>query len=138
MYRKYFFITLIATALLAVCAVSTFAQTAGVRGKVMLRQADGTVVPAENAVIDIIRLEVAGKTEVKANKRGEFSALGLFVGGKYVIAISAPNAKPKTINNFKPGQQAGDLIITLDPGDGRRLTADEAKQMSSCYSGASA
>lgn len=132
MYRKYFFITLIATALLAVCAVSSVAQTAGVRGKVMLRQADGTTVPAENATIDIFRLEVAGKMEnIKTNKRGEFSALGLQVGQKYVIAVSAPNAKPKTINNFKPGQQTGDLIITLDPGDGRRLTADEAKQMAS-------
>ncbi len=132
MYRKHFFISFIAMALLLACAVSASAQTAGVRGKVQLRQADGSTVPATTAVIDIFRLGVTGKLEnIKVNKRGEFTALGLQVGGQYVISVSAPNAKPKTVNNFKPGQTDAELIIILDPGDGRRLTAEEARQLAS-------
>ena len=129
MRRQYFFISFAAAIFLLVCHSLVLAQTGGVRGKVMLHKADGTTVPAENAVVDIYRLDLPGKLEnIKANKNGEFSAIGLFIVGKYMIAASAPNGRPKVIPNVKAGQDA-DYIITLEPGDGRRLTVDEARQL---------
>lgn len=131
MYRKYFFVSLMAAAVLVVSALSVSAQTAAVRGKVMLKQADGTEVPVPNAVIDIFRTDIPSKQEnIKVNKRGEFQVLGLFIIGRYIISASAPNARPKVRGSIKPGIDA-EYVISLDPGDGRRLTEAEAKQLAS-------
>ncbi|MBV9960352.1 MAG: carboxypeptidase regulatory-like domain-containing protein [Acidobacteria bacterium] len=127
MYRKQLFISLVAAAMLLLSAVSASAQLDSIRGKVVLKQADGTTVPVANAVIDIYRTDLPGKLEnIKTNKRGEYSALGLSIIGKYVMAVSAPGASPKIRSNFKPGQDVS-LDITLDPGDGSRYTMEQAK-----------
>lgn len=137
MRRQHFFISLAAVALLLFGGVAASAQTGGVRGKVLLHKADGTTVPASNAIVDIYRLDIPGKQEnIKTNKNGEFTVLGLFITGKYIITASAPEARPKVIPNVKAGQDA-DYTITLEPGDGRRLTLDEARQILSAGPGES-
>lgn len=129
MRRQHFFISLAAATLLLMGHTLAFAQTGGVRGKVLLHKADGTTVPASNAIVDIYRLDIPGKQEnIKTNKNGEFAALGLFIVGKYIITASAPDARPKVIPNVKAGQDA-DYTITLEPGNGHRLTLDEARQI---------
>lgn len=129
MYRKHFFISFVAAAVLLLGGISASAQMGAIRGKVMLKQADGTTVPVPNAVIDIYRTDLPGKFEnIKTNKKGEYTVLGLAIIGKYVMAISAPNASPKIRVNFKPGQDVS-LDVTLDPGDGTRYTMDQAKEM---------
>lgn len=129
MYRKQFFTLFVAVTMLVVGGLSAFAQTGPVRGKVTLRQADGTAVPVAGAIIDVYRLKMPGKQEnIKTNNRGEFVIIGLYIVGEYVMAISAPNARPKVRTNFKPGQDV-EIPIVLDPGDGRRLTMEEAKQL---------
>ncbi|MBC7912221.1 MAG: tetratricopeptide repeat protein [Pyrinomonadaceae bacterium] len=130
MYRKYFFISLVTAIVLVMGGSSAFAQATGiVRGKVMLKQADGKTVPAPGAVVDVYRLEVAGKQEnIKTNKRGEFQAIGLLVGGKYILSISAPNAAPFIRSNIKPGMSE-EYVINLDPGNGQRYTMEEAKKL---------
>ncbi len=130
MYRKYFFISFVAAALLAIGSVSAYAQaTSTIRGKVLLKQADGTTVPVANAVVDLYRLEVAGKQEnIKTNKRGEFQVIGLFIGGKYILSVSAPNAAPKVRSNIKVGLEE-QYQITLDPGNGQRYSMEEAKNL---------
>lgn len=131
MYRKYFLTFFVAATVLVLGGVSAFAQTGALRGKVMLKQADGTSLPAANAVVDVYRLDIPSKQEnIKPNKRGEFNILGLFIIGKYVLSVSAPGASPKIRTNIKAGQDA-EYLITLDPGDGRRYTMDEAKKLAS-------
>jgi tetratricopeptide (TPR) repeat protein len=131
MYRKQFFITLIATAILCLGSLSAFAQTGAVRGFVKLKQADGTTVPVVDAVIDVYRIDVAGKLENnKTNKRGEFHIIGLFIAGKYVLSISAPGAQPFLKGGIKAGQDV-DIPIVLEPGDGRRYTMEQAREMAS-------
>jgi tetratricopeptide (TPR) repeat protein len=131
MYRKQFFTFLVAVAVLVVGGLSAFGQTGALRGKVMLKQADGTSVPVPNAVIDVYRLDIPSKQEnIKTNKRGEYNILGLFIAGKYVLSVSAPNASPKIKTNIKAGMDR-DFEVILDPGDGRRYTMDEAKKLAS-------
>jgi tetratricopeptide (TPR) repeat protein len=127
MYRKPLFISLVAAAVMLLGAVSASAQLGPIRGKVMLKKADGTTVPVPNAVIDVYRTDLPGKLEnIKTNKNGEYSALGLSIIGQYVMAVSAPGASPKIRVNFKPGQDVS-IDITLDPGDGSRYTMEQAK-----------
>ncbi len=129
MYRKHLFITLIAVSVLGIGSISAMAQTGAIHGTVKLKQADGTLAPVANAVIDVYRLEMTGKQEnIKTNKRGEFNILGLFIAGKYVMAVSAPGARPYLKGSVKPGQDV-EIAIVLEPGDGRRYTMEQAKQL---------
>ena len=128
MFRRYF-IPLLATAgLIASISIAASAQVAELRGHVTLKQADGTVVPAAGAVVDVFRVDMTGKSEAKANKKGEFVFAGLFYAGDYIIGASMPEAQP----SYQPGVKVGrdvdyKIELTAAPGDGRRLTLAEIK-----------
>lgn len=129
MYRKHFFMILIAAVMLCLGGLSAFAQTNAVRGTVKLKQADGTTVLVPNAIVDVYRLDIAGKSENnKTNKRGEFHIIGLFIVGKYILSISAPGAQPFIKGGIKPGQNV-DVPIVLEAGDGTRYTMEQAKEL---------
>jgi tetratricopeptide (TPR) repeat protein len=126
MRRKYFFFTFAAAALLLVSNLAASAQTGQLFGEVVMQQADGTTVPAAGVVIDVYRTDVAGKYETKTGKNGKFIFAGLPFTGTYVIAASAPNAKPGVLGDVKAGREVN-YKITISPGDGKRLTEAEAK-----------
>jgi tetratricopeptide (TPR) repeat protein len=135
MRHKNYFITLISAAmLLLACSVITSAQVAQLRGHVLMNNADGTKTPVEGAVIDVFRTDISGKYETKTDKKGIFRFAGLPLAGTYIIAASAPNAHPDMIPNVKVGQD-NDYELVLGTGDGKRLTLDEAKQISARGSG---
>jgi tetratricopeptide (TPR) repeat protein len=121
MYRKYFFIFLAAVAALLLTGATASAQIERLQGQVLLKQADGNIVPVEKAVVEVFRTDRAGNKETKTDKKGSFT-LALDVAGDYVLAVSAPNAQPQVLR-AKVREEA--YKITLDPGDGRRLTKDE-------------
>lgn len=121
MYRKHFFMISAALAVLLVTGVTASAQIERLRGQVMLKQADGNTVPVENAMVEIFRTDRGGNKDTKTDKKGNFT-LALDVAGEYVLAVSAPNAQP-TVLRAKVRQE--DYKITLEAGDGRRLTKDE-------------
>jgi tetratricopeptide (TPR) repeat protein len=128
MIRKNYFIFLTAIALFLVSSIAVFAQAAPVRGKVELKKADGTTVPAAEAAVDVYRTDAKGKLPSgKANKRGEFSFAGLPVGQTFMFVISAPGVQPQVFPNIKAGQDG--LIFTVYEGDGKRLTEEEARQI---------
>ena len=104
------------------CAAS--AQTVQVSGKVMLRQADGTVAPVRDATVDIYRTDMGGEYHTKTDKSGHYVNVGLPFSGTFTIIVSAPNAKPSFVSNAKPSQQP-EYDFTLEPGDGHRLTLAE-------------
>ncbi|MGH9947957.1 MAG: hypothetical protein ACRD6X_12255 [Pyrinomonadaceae bacterium] len=112
-----------------VAAGSTLAQNAPVRGVVKMTQADGTLVPLADAVVEPVRIDIEqGKLPpTKTNKNGEFSFVALSLTSKYVLNVSAPGAAPTISNSIRGGTD--DVQITVSSGDGKRLTETEVREL---------
>jgi len=126
MFRRYFFPILAGIAVIISTNLMGSAQVGQLRGHVVMKQADGTTIPAAEAAIDVFRTDVAGKYNTKTNKKGEFVFAGLPYVGTYVIAASQAGARPDFIPNVKAGREV-DYALELAPGDGKRLTQEEIK-----------
>jgi tetratricopeptide (TPR) repeat protein len=106
--------------------MTTFAQVAELRGKVLMQQADGQKVPLAGAVIDVFRTDMQAKYDTKTDKKGEFVFAGLPFIGTYTVVASHPTARP----NFVPGVRVGQgnvIEVVVTPGDGKRPTYEEVK-----------
>src|SRR5713226_6465172 len=128
MRRSHFFTSIAAVAVLLCSAASISAQVGQLRGYVLFKQADGTTIKGAGAQVDVYRTDLPGSYPTKADKNGEFVYAGLPYVGTYILTVSMPNAQP----SFQPGVKAGrdtDYEVVLSPGDGRRLSADEAKKL---------
>lgn len=111
---------------LFVTSVAASAQVAQFNGKVTLKQADGTEVPVQGAVIDIYRTDITWKAQVKTDKRGAYIHAGVPLGGIYTIVASAPNARPDFMSGIKLSARPENNFV-LSPGDGSRLTLEQTK-----------
>jgi tetratricopeptide (TPR) repeat protein len=134
MRRKYFVLTFVAAAMLLLNNLTASAQTGQVFGEVTMQRADGTTVPAAGAVIDVFRIDLPGKQSTKTDNKGKFVFAGLFYAGTYVLAASAPNARPDAIQDVKAGREVTYKLV-LSPGDGKRLTEAEVKSLTSAAPG---
>ena len=130
MFRKSIFSIVAATAMMFSAAVIASAQVGQLHGHVFMQQADGTKVPLADAAIDVYRTDISGKWSVKTNSKGYWVFAGLPYTGVYTVAASHPTASPSWQPNVKAGRDL-DVVLTLSPGDGRRLTLDEIKNVSS-------
>ncbi len=126
MIHKYIFGTIALAVVLALSAITTLGQVGELRGKVFMQQADGTKVPLADAQIDVFRTDMKGQFQTKTNKKGEFVFAGLPFVGEYTIAASHPTATPNFVAKFKVGRGT-EANITVTPGNGKRLTAEELK-----------
>lgn len=126
MFRRYFFSVIATFAVIFSAAVFASAQTGALRGHVIFKQADGTKVPAADAAIDVFRTDVSARYQTKTDKKGAFVFAGLPYIGTYIIAASKEGAAPTWIPEVKVGRDV-DYELELTPGDGRRLTQEEAK-----------
>lgn len=127
MFRKNYFTFLSVLVLFLSAAVSAFAQTGPVNGRIELKKADGTTAKVSNAVIDVYRTDVKGKSPSgKTDKNGNFTFAGLIVGQTFAFSISAPGIKPEIFPNVRAGME--NLVITVFEGDGKKYTEDEARQ----------
>jgi tetratricopeptide (TPR) repeat protein len=126
MFRRYFFSVVTSVAFIFSTAVLVSAQTGALRGHVVMKQADGTSVPAADANIDVYRTDVSAKYATKTDKQGRFVFAGLPFIGTYIIAASKEGATPTWQPGVKVGREV-DYELELTPGDGRRLTAEELK-----------
>ncbi len=126
MFRRYLFSVIATFAVISSAATLAAAQTGALRGHVIFKQADGTKVPAADAAIDVFRTDVAAKYQTKTDKKGTFVFAGLPYIGTYIIAASKEGAAPTWIPEVKAGRDV-DYELELTPGDGRRLTQEEAK-----------
>jgi tetratricopeptide (TPR) repeat protein len=113
------------TAILIFAAVAASAQTGALRGSVKLLGADGNAAPVVGATIDVYRTDIGGEYHTKSDKKGEWVFAGLPFVGVYVVSISAPGAQPNAKSGVKAGREVP-VDIVLNPGDGRKLTRDEA------------
>jgi len=128
MFRRYFLPVLAGIAFIFSTSLLAAAQNGQLRGVVTLKQADGTTVPAANAVVDVFRWDLPGDFNLKTNKSGEFVHAGLPIQGTYVISVSMPGAQPYYYPNIRLLSDEP-LKIQLSPGDGRRLTRADLKTL---------
>src|ERR1041385_4537173 len=128
MFRRYFLPVLAGIAFIFSTSLLAAAQNGQLRGVVTLKQADGTTVPAANAVVDVFRWDLPGDFNLKTNKSGEFVHAGLPIQGTYVISVSMPGAQPYYYPNIRLLSDEP-LKIQLSPGDGRRLTRADRKTL---------
>jgi tetratricopeptide (TPR) repeat protein len=137
MRRQHLFISLAALVILLMTSAVSFAQSGELRGKVTIKGADGKEAPVADAVVDIYRTDMKSKYETKTDKKGVYVYAGLPYIGTYVVAVSAPNARPTFLPNIKAGR-GQDVNFTLDPGDGKRPTEEEVRAASAAGGGGAA
>jgi tetratricopeptide (TPR) repeat protein len=128
MFRRYLFSVLACAVLVFSTAIFAAAQTGQLRGKALLKQADGTVVPASEVAIEVYRTDVSGKYATKTDKKGEFVFAGVPFVGTYLIVASREGAQPTWIPGVKAGRDI-EYKIDMVPGDGRRYTPEEIKNI---------
>ncbi|HEV7903387.1 MAG TPA: hypothetical protein VGO96_06060 [Pyrinomonadaceae bacterium] len=115
--------------LVAAFAVNASAQnTATATGKVTLKQADGTEVPVQGALVEFHRTDIKQYLKTKTDKKGEYIYAGIALEGKFTISVSAPGATPSFIANV-PVSRNPVNNFSLSPGDGKVLTLAEIKAM---------
>ena len=125
MITKYFYGAL-AVAVLVAASMTTFAQVGELRGKVMMKQADGQTVPLADAQIDVYRTDMKGSYKTTTNKKGEFVFAGIPFVGIYTVLASHPTAAPNWVDGAKAGRDIP-VEIVVTPGDGKRPTLEEIK-----------
>ena len=134
MRRSYVFNSIVAIAVLLCASAIASAQTGQLRGSVKLVGADGNAAPVANAVIDVWRVDIAGDYHTKTDKKGEWIFAGLPYIGTYVVSVSAPGASPMARDKVKAGREIP-VDMVLSPGDGKKLTRDEALAASAAGGG---
>ncbi len=112
--------------LMAALSLVAFAQTAPVRGVVEMTQADGKKVPVVGALIECFRTDIKGKFPgPKTDKKGTFVFAGLPLGATFTLSVSGAGISPQIYPNVKAGRE--DIVISVNSGDGKRLTEDEVR-----------
>src|SRR5918997_4133046 len=115
-----------AALLLTAMSVAASAQVVSASGKVTLRQADGTEVPGQNAVVKFYRTDIKQTFEAKTGKNGSYVHAGIPLVGTFTIAVSAPGARPTYIPDIPIGKKSDNNFV-LEPGDGSALTLEQIK-----------
>lgn len=128
MFRRFYLPLVASLTLIFSSSLLVSAQNGQLRGHVTLKQADGTIVPAADAVVDVFRMDVPGDFQLKTNKKGEFVHAGLPLQGTYTLAASMTGARPYFLPNAKAGRDE-DYKLELEPGDGKRLTRADIKTL---------
>lgn len=118
-------------------AAAAAAQTAPVRGVVLLRQADGTETPVVNALVEPYRSDIdrGGAPSARTNRRGEFNFVGFQLGARFFLAVSGEGISPNIYRDVRAGME--DLKIIVGPGDGRKFTEEEARAAAKAAASAS-
>ncbi len=135
MFRRYSLLILASIAFVLSTGLQVSAQNGQLRGHVTLKQADGTIIPAADAIVDVFRTDLPGDFQLKTNKKGEFVHAGLPLQGTFTISVSMPGAQPYYLPGVRPGRDE-DVKIELAVGDGRRLTRADIKTLTAKTPGA--
>lgn len=106
---------------IALLAAPTFAQTGAVKGKVV----DAKNQPVDGARVTIVSKDANRKFEVKTNKRGEFTQIGLSPG---VYEVTAEKDGLAQMFPIKVGLDMHEVNFALKPGGENVGTSDEARK----------
>jgi len=130
MFRKLSSLLVFAAAIVLAASVGARAQSAPVTGTVEVQNADGTRKPVVGALVEVFRTDIkASSPPAKTNSKGQFSFAGLQAGWTYILAVSGSGIAPNYMRGVRPGQEK--ILITVSPGDGRKMTEEEAKTAAS-------
>ena len=127
--RRFLSLSILTLTILVVGSGVASAQTGQLRGTVKLVGKDGNAAPVAGAEVDVYRTDISGEFHTKSDKKGEWVFAGLPFVGTYVVAISAPGAQPNSKSGVKAGREIP-VDVILAPGDGRKLSRDEAVAVS--------
>src|ERR671938_328416 len=94
-----------ASLVLALAALSASAQVITAKGTVKLKQADGTLVPVQGALVKFYRTDINQTFESKTDKKGEYINVGIPLVGTFTITVSAPGARPDYMADIRISQQ---------------------------------
>lgn len=109
-------------------SISAFAQFAQLNGIVVLDKGDGTKEPVSGALVEAYRFDIKSVSPpAKTNKNGAFVFGALPFRALFAVSVSAPGCAPQVFPNIRIGVN-DNVSITLSPGDGKRLTEDEARK----------
>lgn len=112
--------------MLSAMSMTAFGQIVVTSGKVELLKDDESRAAVGEAIIEAYRTDTGGGPMTgKVNKKGEFQLLGLVPGGLYALVISGPGIKTYVATGVKAGQEQ--LLVTVRPGDGKRLSEAEVR-----------
>lgn len=127
MSRKTYFTIFLAIVFLAVGSGQAFAQSASLRGRIVMKQ-DGADVPVVGATVEVYRVDTNGKySNTVTDKRGYFTFAGLLLGNTYFLNISGPGVSPLVIPNIRAGMEVPDIIARA--GDGKKYTEEESRNV---------
>jgi tetratricopeptide (TPR) repeat protein len=115
-------------ALLIILAAVAGAQSSQIEGTVKVKAADGTLKPVAGALVDIYRLDVKGRWDVKTDKSGHFVRLGLPIQGTYLFVVSGPGIQPTWLNNIRISQ-VPTVDLVANEGDGSTMTLDQVQAL---------
>ncbi|HMT07630.1 MAG TPA: carboxypeptidase-like regulatory domain-containing protein [Pyrinomonadaceae bacterium] len=128
MFKRSLFGSAIFAIVLTAFSAAAYGQLVVTSGKVELLGDDSSRKPVTNAIVDAYRSDTTkGSAQTgKTNGRGEFSFVGLLPGAEYALVVSGPGLSPFVAPGVKSGQDK--LVITVRPGDGKRLTEAEVRE----------
>jgi len=118
---------LFATIFSLLITASASAQVGRIEGDVKGRKADGTLVPIEGAIVDIVRVDIKGNYTVKTDKKGHYIHAGVPYVGTYTVMVSAPGWAPTFATGVRPDREP--VNFELAPGDGSKLTIEKIQQI---------
>lgn len=125
MSRKTYFTLFLAIVFLVAGTGSVFAQTASLRGRLLIKQEGGDTAVA-GAVVEVYRVDTNGKyNSTVTDKRGYFTYAGLPLGNVYFLNISGPGIAPLVIPNIRAGMEVPDIFARA--GDARKYTEEESR-----------
>lgn len=120
-------ISLLAATVFVMC-VSALAQSGTIEGTVKVKNADGTMKPVAGAQIDIYRLDIKGKYDVKTDKAGHYVRLGMPLQGTYLLVVSGPGLQWTFQNNVRVTQTPV-VDVVCNPGDGATPTLEQVQSL---------
>ena len=103
---------------------SATAQVVPLRGKVTLKQANGTVVPVAGAEVDVYRTDIRATLHATTDATGAYQLAGVPMMGTFTIVVSAKGARPTFIAGVR-ASRSPDNDFTLTPGDGSRPSLEQ-------------
>ncbi len=127
MFRKNYYLGILAIALLLTGSFAAFGQTRDLSGEVELKNADGTTSPLEGATVEVYRVDSKNSfPAVKTDASGKFTIPGLAADGEYVLQISGEKLKPE-ISQILTVDMKG-IKFVISPGDGKKFSEAQIRE----------
>ena len=102
-----------------------------IEGAVYVRQSDGRRVHARGAMVEIYRMDIKRRWEATSSNTGIYVKHGLLRYGRYIIIVSGAGLRPTFVAGIEPSSEVTIVNIYTEPGDGSRISLDEAMRTNS-------